>query len=269
VFDQDRMRTLAQHVGDDLRVGRDPPLPLRARSGGSPDPPVALDMNLRAFPAVAARLGIDRGSTADQTTVLRRNAAIVIRILARHVEQTDIVSGVEPLALQLLFGPAARGLSVGATTFDPATGIVAFSIPREAFPIDSGPQFMRIVASDFQESKNINTESDSPLPNTKIQGLRAEAVNGPTITWITPEQGRCLAPRQKLLVVANDTVAISSVGFFDGNREIGRVRKNVAGLYEMTWGTSGKRKGAHVLTATVSDVRGREAEARRTGRICG
>jgi subtilisin family serine protease len=202
----------------------------------------------------------------------------VVRVLSRKISSgrptivakvTDAKSGVDPLALQLLFGPAARGLSVGATSFDPATGIVAFSIPREAFPLDSGPQFMRIVASDFQESKNINTESDSPLPNTKIQGLRAEAVNGPTITWITPEQGRCLAPRQKLLVVANDTVAISSVGFFDGNREIGRVRKNVAGLYEMTWGTSGKRKGAHVLTATVSDVRGREAEASRTVRICG
>ena len=49
--------------------------------------------------------------------------------------------------------------------------------------------------------------------------------------------------------MANDNVRISSVGFFDGNRQIGRVRKNVAGLYEMTWSTSGKRKGAHVLTA--------------------
>ena len=39
------------------------------------------------------------------------------------------------------------------------------------------------------------------------------------------------------------------------------MRKNVAGLYEMTWRTSGKRKGAHVLTAVASDVRGREAEA--------
>jgi hypothetical protein len=182
---------------------------------------------------------------------------------------TDAMSGVDPHSLQLFFGPTPRAEAVGVTTFDPVTGIAAFSIPREATSLQPGPQFMQVVASDFQEAKNINTEGNNPLPNTRFQGLRAEAVNGPTVTWITPQKGRCLAARQQLLVVANDTVAISSVGFFDGNRQIGRVRKNVAGLYELTWRTSGKKKGAHVLTARVSDVRGREAEASRTVRICG
>ena len=181
---------------------------------------------------------------------------------------TDAKSGVDPLALQLFFGPSTRRTSVGATRWDPETGIAAFSIPREALPLDPGTQFMQVVASDFQESKNINTDSDSPLPNTRFQGLRAEAVNRPTVTWITPEKGKCLAARQKLLVVANDNVQISSVGFFDGNRQIARVRRNVAGLYETTWRTGGKRKGAHTLTAVASDVRGREAEASQTVRIC-
>ena len=90
----------------------------------------------------------------------------------------------------------------------------------------------------------------------------------PTVTWITPEQGRCVAARQKVLVVANDNVQISSVGFFDGQRQIGRVQKNTAGLYEMTWRTSSKRKGAHVLTAVASDVRGREGQAAQTIRAC-
>jgi hypothetical protein len=181
---------------------------------------------------------------------------------------SDAKSGVDPMALQLFFGPDARRSSVTATLFDPATGIAAFSIPRESLPLQPGTQFMQVVASDYQESKNINTDSDSPLPNTRFQGLRAEAVNRPTITWVTPEKGKCLAARQKLLVVANDNVQISSVGFFDGNRQIGRVRRNVAGLYEMTWRTTGKRKGPHTLTAVVSDVRGREAEAAQTVRIC-
>jgi hypothetical protein len=181
---------------------------------------------------------------------------------------SDAKSGVDPAALQLFFGPETRRSSVGATTFDPATGIAAFSIPREGLPLEAGSQFMQVVASDYQEAKNINTDSDSPLPNTRFQGFRAEAVNRPTITWVTPEKGKCLAARQKLLVVANDNVPISSVGFFDGNRQIGRVRRNVAGLYEMTWRTGGKRRGAHVLTATVSDVRGREAEAQQAVRIC-
>ena len=181
---------------------------------------------------------------------------------------TDAKSGVDPHALQLFFGPAKRRSSVGASMFDPATGIAVFSIPRSALPLDPGTQFMQLVASDYQEGKNINTESDSPLPNTRFAGLRAEAVPRPTITWVTPEKGKCLAARQRLLVVANDNVQISSVGFFDGQRQVARVQKNVAGLYETTWRTTGKRKGPHVLTAIASDVRGREAEAAQPVRIC-
>jgi len=181
---------------------------------------------------------------------------------------TDAKSGVDPHSLQLFFGPSQRRSSVGAAEFDPATGIAVFSIPRTALPLEAGTQFMQVVASDYQEAKNINTESDSPLPNTRFAGLRAEAVPRPTVTWVTPEKGKCLAARQKLLVVANDNVQISSVGFFDGERQIGRVQKNTAGLYEMTWRTSGRRKGPHVLTAVASDVRGRESEAAQAVRIC-
>jgi minor extracellular serine protease Vpr len=181
---------------------------------------------------------------------------------------TDAKAGVDPHSLQLFFGPSSRGASVGATLFDPKTGIAAFSIPRTSPPLEARTQFMQIVASDYQEAKNINTESASPFPNTRFAGLRAEAVPRPTVTWITPEKGKCLAARQKLVVVANDNVQISSVGFFDGRRQIGRVQKNVAGLYELTWRTSGRKKGAHVLTAVASDVRGREAEASQTVRIC-
>jgi minor extracellular serine protease Vpr len=179
---------------------------------------------------------------------------------------TDAKSGVDPLSLQLFFGPSQRQTSVRATLFDPETGIAAFSIPREAPPLEAGSQFMQLVASDFQESKNINTESDSPLPNTRFQGLRAEAVRRPTVTWVTPAKNRCVGRPQRLLVVASDNVPISSVGFFDGNRQIGRVRKNVAGLYEMTW--SAKRKGAHTLSAVASDVRGREAESAQIVKVC-
>ena len=98
--------------------------------------------------------------------------------------------------------------------------------------------------------------------------MRVQVVNRPTVTWIMPGKNACLAARQRLLVVANDNVRISSVGFFDGNRQIRRVRRNVAGLYELNWRTTGKRRGAHTLTAIVSDVRGREAEATVRVRIC-
>ena len=180
---------------------------------------------------------------------------------------TDAKSGVDPLSLQLFFG-RELGSSVPAASFDPATGIAIFSIPRESNPLQPGPEFMRIVASDWQEAKNINTESMSPMPNTRFHGIRTDVAERPFVTWIAPNKGACLAARQSLRVVANDNVPISSVGFFDGNRQIGRVRKNVAGVYELNWRTTGKRPGAHVLTAVASDIRGREAEAARPVRIC-
>jgi len=203
----------------------------------------------------------------------------VVKLLTRTVSAgrptivarvTDAKSGVDPLSLVLFFGQAqvTGEEQVAATMFDPATGIAVFPTPRDVDRVEPGLRFMRIAASDFQEAKNINTECANPMPNTRIQGIRMEAVERPTITWITPNQGACLAAGQRLLVVASDNVPISSVGFFDGNRQIGRVRKNVAGLYEMTWRTTGKRKGGHVLTAVVSDIRGREAEAARPVRIC-
>jgi hypothetical protein len=93
-------------------------------------------------------------------------------------------------------------------------------------------------------------------------------VNRPTVTWITPRKAACLAPRARFEVVASSPSPISSVGFFDGNRQIGRVRRNQAGIYRFTWSTAGKRKGAHVLRAVVSDVAGRESETSQPVRIC-
>ena len=179
----------------------------------------------------------------------------------------DAKSGVDPQSMQLVFGPSTRRDTVRAALYDPATGIAAFAIPKPALPLLPGAQFMQVVVSDYQEAKNINTEGSNPFPNTRFQGFRAEAVPRPTVTWVLPERGRCVTPGQKLLVVANDNVQISSVGFFDGGRQIGRVQKNTAGLYELKW-SGHKRKGAHVLTAVASDVRGREGQATQTVRVC-
>ncbi len=178
----------------------------------------------------------------------------------------DAKSGVDPLSL--LLKARTPALEAPATSFDPETGIAVFSIPREArlFP---GSAFMQIVASDFQETKNVaDTGGTNPMPNTNIRGVRMEVVNGPTVSWVTPVKNACLARRAKLIVSAGSTAQISSVGFFDGNRQIGRVRRGVAGLYSLTWGTKGRRKGAHVLRAVVSDTRGREVDASRPVRIC-
>ena len=175
----------------------------------------------------------------------------------------DAASGVDPLSLLLLFGTN----QLAATRFDPETGIAIFSIPRDVNPLEPGPEFMRVFASDNQETKNIHTEGVNPMPNSRFRGIRMEVVQRPTISWILPSQNACLPARAKLQVVAGSNATISSVGFFAGNRQIARVRKNFAGIYELNWRPGGKR-GKRTLTAIVSDTRGREAEATRTVRVC-
>ena len=194
------------------------------------------------------------------TLITRRVSAGRPTVVA-HI--SDAASGVDGLSLLLLFGTN----QLGATRFDPETGIAIFPIPRDANPLEPGPEFMRVFASDNQETKNINVEGVNPMPNSRFRGIRMEVVQRPTVTWILPNQNACLPARAKLQVVAGSTANISSVGFFLGNRQIGRVRKNFAGIYEMTWRPRGQR-GKRTLTATVSDTRGREAVATRTVRLC-
>jgi hypothetical protein len=107
------------------------------------------------------------------------------------------------------------------------------------------------------------------MPNTRFGGIRLTVLARPTISWIQPTAGKCLKkPRAALQVVAGSNAVVSSVGFFDGKRQIGRVRKNVAGVYTLNWKTKAKKRGKRTLTAVVSDTRGREAEITRKVRVC-
>jgi hypothetical protein len=179
----------------------------------------------------------------------------------------DAASGVDPLSLLLMFG-RDFGTRVGPVSYDPSTGIAVFSIPREVNALRPGTEFMRVFASDFQETKNINTEGTNPMPNSRFGGARVAVVNRPTVSWIAPTKNACLAARAQLQVVATSPAVVSSVGFFDGKRQIARVRRSSAGIYSFTWRTAGKRKGAHTLTAVASDTRGREAESSLQVRVC-
>jgi hypothetical protein len=175
----------------------------------------------------------------------------------------DAASGVDPLSLLLLYGTN----QLGAVSYDSQTGIAIFSIPRESNPVRPGTEFMRIFASDYQETKNIGTEGTNPMPNSRFRGIRMTVVNGPAVTWISPRKNACLPARAKLQVVATSPSVISSVGFFDGNRQIARVRRNTTGIYSFTWRAK-PRKGPHVLRAVASDVAGREAEASQPVKVC-
>jgi minor extracellular serine protease Vpr len=180
------------------------------------------------------------------------------------VRITDALSGVDPLSLIV----SLKNTQIGPLSFDPATGVALFSVPKEATRLDAGPAFMRVIASDYQESKNVNTEGTNPLPNTTFEGVRVDVVNRPAVTWLAPNRNACVSRTARLEIVASSPAPISSVGFFDGTRQIARVKKNVAGVYRVTWRTAKVRRGRHTLTAVASDTAGRESRSTRSLRVC-
>jgi subtilisin family serine protease len=184
--------------------------------------------------------------------------SIVVRV-------ADAKSGVDPLSLLLLY----KNEQIGAVRFDSKTGVAVFPIPKDSQPLFAGPEFMRIVAADFQETKNVSTPGDEAMPNTRFLGTRFSVVARPVATWIAPTKGACVRGKAELQVHASSPAAISSVGFFDGKRQLARVRKSDQGIYRTTWRAGGARKGRHALTAIVSDTAGRESEALRAVRVCG
>jgi subtilisin family serine protease len=191
------------------------------------------------------------------------------RVSAGHpsiaLRATDTQAGVDPLSIALDYSEQLSG----AALYDRATGISIVPLPRTVTQLRPGLFTMRLIASDFQEAKNINTDSDNLVPNTRILTIRVRVVGGPTVTWLAPERRACVGAGARLDVVAGSGSPVSSVGFFDGKRQLGRVKRNFAAVYSLTWNAASARRGVHALTAVVSDTAGREARATRRVRVCG
>jgi minor extracellular serine protease Vpr len=191
------------------------------------------------------------------TTVSAGYPSIVIRA-------TDAQSGVDPLAASVVYADAL----IGATLFDSRTGLAVIPIPRSVVALAPGRVPIRLVVPDYQESKNVNVEGDNPLPNTALRRVQLRVVRRPTVTWLSPSRNACARGRAELTVVANSSALISSVGFYDGARQIARVRQNEFGVYRVTWRVDRARRGKHTLRAVASDLQGREASASRPVRVC-
>lgn len=177
---------------------------------------------------------------------------------------TDAASGVDPLSLTIGY----RGVLLGASAFDPEGGLAVFTLPSQAPPL-TGRTPLQMIASDYQETKNVNPPPGSPMPNTSFARKELQVVRGPAISWLEPRSGSCLPRRARLLVAASDTATISSVLFYDGERRLARIKRNVAGLYSYTWSTARAAKGVHRLTAVVADTAGFEARSTVLAKICG
>ena len=131
----------------------------------------------------------------------------------------DLGSGVDPYSLVIGYGQSL----IGAALYDPASGIALFPIPNEAPALRAGKRQVQASAADFQEAKNVDSVGDELLPNTAFAGGPVSVVDGPTITWLTPEIRECVPATTPLTVLAGSTAAIRSITVLQ-RQEAGRHR---------------------------------------------
>ena len=143
----------------------------------------------------------------------------------------------------------------------------ALPAPGQAPALKAGKRLLNGTAADFQEAKNVDSVGDELLPNTAFASGNITVVNGPAITWVTPETNECEAAQTPLVVIASSTIAMRAVRFFDGRKLLAtdkrRCRYLLRGL-----ATRGAAKGKHTLRAIVTDAKGSKAEAQRVVRVC-
>jgi hypothetical protein len=175
----------------------------------------------------------------------------------------DEGAGVDPLSLVINYSNAL----VGASQYDPTSGLIVFGIPTAAPKFKPGKTNMIVMASDYQEAKNINTVGDSIYPNSRFKAAKLTVVNGPTVTWIDPPARACALKNDRLIVVADSTKKIKQVAFTDNGKRVG-VDKGGPDVYSVSWKTGKLKKGTHKLLATVTDAAGRKAATGRVLRVC-
>ncbi len=178
----------------------------------------------------------------------------------------DDKSGVDPLSLVIGYGHVL----VGATLYDPFTGLAVFALPRQASRIPVGKTRAVIEASDFQETKNVATISNNLLPNTRFKIVNIRGVAGPAISWLAPLENQCLLQHKTagLAVEATSTAPIVGVRFSVDRKQIADDRHGAAGLFSIPWHVGGTKTGPHLLSALATDKHGKRISATRGIRVC-
>ena len=175
----------------------------------------------------------------------------------------DRGAGVDPLSLVVGY----RQALVLAALYDPSTGLVIWLLDG-APKVKRGKTPLTVIASDYQEAKNVDQAGANILPNTVFRGLRLRAVNGPTVTWLLPAARACAGKAAALVVAGGSPRGVRSVTFFAGRRRLARRHGTTLGVYAATWRTKKASRGRHVLRVVLTDRRGRRAQALRVVRVC-
>jgi subtilisin family serine protease len=183
-------------------------------------------------------------------------------LVARAV---DSQSGIDPLSLVLSY----KDIRLGASSYDPATGLALFGFPQDAPRLTSGRTRAVVSGSDYQETKNVNTPPDDVYPNTAFRHARIRVVDGPAVSWLMPLNRACVGrTRTRLLVAGSSTTKPTRVVFRADGKRIGVDRTTRDGLFSIAWSTTTLRPGPHSVVATLVDRSGRAGSTTRTIRVC-
>jgi subtilisin family serine protease len=172
----------------------------------------------------------------------------------------DRQSGVDPASLTLGF----RGQLVSAETYQRATGLAVFPLPDSVPALRVGRVRVRMLSSDFQETKNVDTKGAKIMPNTRTRAASVRVVAGPTVSWLAP--ARVCAGPSLLEVAAGSTARVHVVRFAVDGRVVASDRSSSDGLWAAT---ARVPRGRHTVGATVVDAKGRTASAQRAVGRCG
>jgi minor extracellular serine protease Vpr len=172
-------------------------------------------------------------------------------------------AGVDPLSLVISY----KQVLLLAALYDRSTGLAIWLLDS-APKIKRGKTPLTVVASDYQESKNVDQAGANILPNSLFRRLRLRAVNTPTVEWLLPAARACVRGSASLIVAGGSPRGVRSVAFFVGHRRISKQRGSQLGVYGATWRTKKASRGRHLLRVVLTDRKGRRAQARRVVRVC-
>ena len=123
-----------------------------------------------------------RCSACSPSRVSAGRPTIALRVL-------DLGSGVDPYSLVIGYGQTL----IGAVALRPgAAGSRSSRSRTRRRRCRAGKRQVQASAADFQEAKNVDSVGDELLPNTAFAGGPISVVDGPTITWLTPEIRECV-----------------------------------------------------------------------------
>ncbi|HEY8705594.1 MAG TPA: S8 family serine peptidase [Gaiellaceae bacterium] len=193
---------------------------------------------------------------------------LTMRVAAGHpalvLQVRDSQSGVDPLSMTIGY----KGVLVGATTYDPSNGVAVFPLPGTAPALVAGTLELRLVASDFQEAKNIDTVGPALMPNTRFAKVPIRIVTGTVVDWVLPSAGACLSKQQTLGVAVSSTLGgVTGVRFLLDGRQIA-IAHRANGLWAAQASTAKTAAGKHTLVAVETGAKGGAVSARRIVRTC-